>query len=278
MKKIILIITFALFLIGLCLNAQEISDSVMLRICYTSQMRYSEELKELSQDEKILDIGSHSSHFYSRWAERNQDIHDSVFSRGGKLEDYYAAIDKSGFPHSKTRFNVFKNYPIKNILTYTVKNLRFFRYEEPMTTPKWEMINGDTVIVGYHCKKAKTTFRGRTWIVWYTLDIPYRDGPWKLFDLPGLILKANDTKGDFIFNCIGIEKGNMRPIVPRKVKYLKSTPEEIEKNERLFLSDFDAYIAKMGFPKMQGFDAQGKPLVQKLRVPCLLEYRLKDKK
>jgi GLPGLI family protein len=278
MKKIILIITFALFLIGLCLNAQEISDSVMLRICYTSQMRYSEELKELSQDEKILDIGSHSSHFYSRWAERNQDIHDSVFSRGGKLEDYYAAIDRSGFPHSKTRFNVFKNYPIKNILTYTVKNLRFFRYEEPMTTPKWEMINGDTVIVGYHCKKAKTTFRGRTWIVWYTLDIPYRDGPWKLFDLPGLILKANDTKGDFIFNCIGIEKGNMRPIVPRKVKYLKSTPEEIEKNERLFLSDFDAYIAKMGFPKMQGFDAQGKPLVQKLRVPCLLEYRLKDKK
>ena len=173
---------------------------------------------------------------------------------------------------------MFKNYPIKNILTYTVKNLRFFRYEEPMTTPKWEMINGDTVIVGYHCKKAKTTFRGRTWIVWYTLDIPYRDGPWKLFDLPGLILKANDTKGDFIFNCIGIEKGNMRPIVPRKVKYLKSTPEEIEKNERLFLSDFDAYIAKMGFPKMQGFDAQGKPLVQKLRVPCLLEYRLKDKK
>ena len=278
MKKIILIITFALFLIGLCLNAQEISDSVMLRICYTSQMRYSEELKELSQDEKILDIGKHSSHFYSRWAERNQDIHDSVFSRGGKLEDYYAAIDKSGFPHSKTRFNVFKNYPIKNILTYTVKNLKFFRYEEPMTTPKWEMINGDTVIVGYHCKKAKTTFRGRTWIVWYTLDIPYRDGPWKLFGLPGLILKANDTKGDFIFNCIGIEKGNMQLIVPRKVKYLKSTPEEIEKNERLFLSDFDAYIAKMGFPKMQGFDAQGKPLVRKLRVPCLLEYRLKDKK
>ncbi len=278
MNKLLASTLLLLYIICFSLDAQDIRDSVALRIRYASQMRYSEELKNLSLDEKILDIGKYSSHFYSWWAERNQDIHDSVFSKGGKLEDYFAAIDKSGFPNSKTRFNIFKNYPHKGILTYTVRELKPFLYEESMVMPQWEMLSGDTVIVGYSCKRAKTTFRGRTWIVWYAMDIPYHDGPWKLYGLPGLILKADDVKGDFIFNCIAIEKGNTSPIVLRKVKYIRSTPEEIEKNERLFLGDFDAWVTKMGYPKMQGFDAQGRPLVRKPRVPCLLEYCLKDEK
>jgi len=258
------------------LEAQDVSDSVVLRIHYTSQMRFTEDSKDLSPDEKILDIGKYASHFYSRWAERNRDIHDSVFSRGGKLEDYYAVIDKSGFPNSRTRFNVFKNYPQKNKLTYTSDHLRDFIYEEPMVMPKWEMISGDTTIVGYPCKKAKTTFRGRTWIVWYAMDIPYHDGPWKLYGLPGLILKAYDVKGDFIFNCIGIEKGKNQAIVLRKTKYIKCTPETLEENERLSAKDVDLFIVKMGYPKLQGFDPQGKPIVRKPHIPCLLEYRLKD--
>ena len=173
MNKLLNITLLLLYIICFNLDAQDIQDSVVLRIQYTSQMRYYEDSKDLSPDEKILDIGKYSSHFYSRWAERNRDIYDSVFSRGGKLEDYYAAIDKSGFPNSKTRFNVFKNYPEKGKLTYTNHDLRYFIYDEPMTMPIWEVLRGDTMIVGHSCKKARTTFRGRTWIVWYAMDIPY---------------------------------------------------------------------------------------------------------
>ncbi|TWV11306.1 GLPGLI family protein [Bacteroidaceae bacterium HV4-6-C5C] len=259
--------------ICLQLSAQNMPDSVVLRIHYTSQMRFTEEQNYLSPDEKILDIGKHSSHFYSRWAERNVDIADSIFGQGGKLEDYLAAKEKNGFPNSKTPFNVFKNYPIKNVLTYTTRELKDFLYEESMVTTKWEMLMGDTTIAGYPCKKAKTVFRGRTWLVWYAMDIPYYDGPWKLCGLPGLILKADDVKGDFMFNCIGIEKGDFKPIVLRNKKYVKCTPEEMEELERLSLKDPDAFVAKMGYPKMPGFDANGKPLVYKPRIRCLLEYK-----
>ncbi len=262
---------------SLQLAAQEVPDWVILRISYASQARFTEDSKRLNPDENILDIGNHSSHFYSRWTERNRDIRDSVFHNGGKLADYYTAIDKSGCPRSKSAYNVFKNYPFKGDLTYTNKQFKDFLYKESMVMPQWKMLQGDTVIVGYPCKKAKTTFRGRTWIVWYTMDIPYHDGPWKLYGLPGLILKADDIKGDFIFNCIGIEKGKKQPIVLRKAKYVKCTPEEMEELERLSLKDPDAFVVKMGAPKMPGFDAQGKPLVYKPRVPCLLEYRLNDK-
>lgn len=265
-------------IISLRLSAQEQPDSVVLRIHYASQMRFTEDSKGLNPDENILDIGIHSSHFYSRWAEKNRDIYDSVFSRGGKLEDYYAAINKDGCPRSKLRYNVFRNYPQQGRMTYTKNMVKNFLYEESMMMPTWKMLAGDTVIVGYPCKKAKTSFRGRTWIVWYAMDIPYHDGPWKLYGLPGLILKADDAKGDFIFNCIGIEKGKKQPITLRKAKYVKCTPESLEELERLSLKDPDAFVAKMGAPKMPGFDAQGRPLVYKPRVPCLLEYRLNDKK
>ena len=260
------------------LKAQDVPDSVVLRIHYTSQMRFTEDSKDLSPDEKVLDIGKYASHFYSRWAERNQDILDSVSRKGAGLSDYSAVVDKSGFPNSKTPFNVFKNYPRKYRLTYTTTEIKDFLCEEPMVMPKWEMISGDTTIVGYPCKKAKTAFRGRTWIVWYAMDIPYHDGPWKLYGLPGLILKAYDVKGDFIFNCIGIEKGKNQPIVLRKLKYIKCTPEVLEENIRLSHSNVELFMTKMGYPNIQGFDTNGKPIVHKSHIPCLLEYRLKDKR
>src|SRR3712207_8163725 len=56
----------------------------------------------------------------------------------------------------------------------------------------------------------RSTFRGRTWRVWFALDIPFPDGPWKLCGLPGLILKAEDSKGHFSFDCVGIDRKSTR--------------------------------------------------------------------
>lgn len=272
MNKIFYSLLLLLLGVGMGMNARNVPDTVQVRVHYASRMRYEENSKDLSPDEKILDIGKYSSHFYSRWAEGNQDIQDSVIGRGGSFSDCNAAVEKRGFPNSKTPFNVFKNYPRKDRLTYTVKEVKEFLSEEPMAMPKWKTLSGDTIIADYPCKKAVTTFRGRTWVVWYAMDIPYRDGPWKLYGLPGLILEARDTKGDFIFDCIGLEKGKAQPIVLRKQKYISCTPEELEKNIGLSFSDFDLFLTKMGYPGIQGIDAHGRPIVHKPLVPCLLEY------
>ena len=271
-----------LFIIVCCfamhVSAQSEMDTTVLRVSYDSKMRYTEDGKNLSDDEKVLDIGKHSSHFYSRWSECNKAISDSIFGRGGTVQDNRSELEKTGFPDSETPFHVFKNYPKKGLLTYTDKVFKSFIYEEPMEMPDWKLSEGDTVVLGYHCKKAQTTFRGRTWNVWYTMDIPYSDGPWKLYGLPGLILHAADAKGDFIFDCIGIKQGNMGPIVLRKEKYINCTPQEFEKNRRSSFEDPDSYMTKMGFPNIQGYDAKGRPIVHKPQVPCLLEYVLKNYK
>lgn len=63
-------------------------------------------------------------------------------------------------------------------------------------TPKmdWNVI-ADSVktILGYECQMAETTFRGRHWKVWFTLDIPLSIGPWKFGGLPGLVLQAESS-------------------------------------------------------------------------------------
>jgi GLPGLI family protein len=275
MRKIIVLLFSFYSLISF---AQTASDSVVLRIYYASQTRKTIELKNLSPDEKVLDIGRHQAHFYSRWNERNRDINDSVFSSGGKLADYYKAKDASGFPNPPDHYNVFMNYPQAGQLVFTDFNLKFFRYKENMVMPQWEVQDGDTTIADYPCKKAKTTFRGRSWIVWYTMDIPYSYGPWKLYGLPGLILQAKDIKGDFTFSCIGIEKGKGQTIVMRDAKYIECSPEKYEELVRLEWNDPDQFISSMGFPASKGYDQQGRPIVRKPRVPCLLEYRLKSNK
>ncbi len=55
----------------------------------------------------------------------------------------------------------------------------------------WNII-ADSVktILGYDCLMAETTFRGRSWKVWFAIDLPLSIGPWKFSGLPGLILHA----------------------------------------------------------------------------------------
>ena len=58
---------------------------------------------------------------------------------------------------------------------------------------KWEIENNETKKIGdYICKKATTTFRGRNYIAWYTLDFTTYFGPWKFNGLPGLIMEVYD--------------------------------------------------------------------------------------
>lgn len=110
-----------------------------------------------------------------------------------------------GFSFVEGRYEVWKNMNKDGELVFKGKitDCNYY-YSESIPKFNWEMLPGDSVICGNACQKAQTTFRGRTWIVWYSLDIPYDDGPWKLCGLPGLILKAEDSKKDFSFTAYKI--------------------------------------------------------------------------
>jgi GLPGLI family protein len=76
---------------------------------------------------------------------------------------------------------------------------------ENLEKPVWSMTDETDCILGFQCYQAHTFFRGREWIAFFTTDIPIPEGPWKLYGLPGLILKAYDSKRHYIYEAKGID-------------------------------------------------------------------------
>lgn len=74
---------------------------------------------------------------------------------------------------------------------------------------KWDIENIETKKIGdYICKKAATSFRGRNYIAWYTLDFPTQFGPWKFNGLPGLIMEVYDETNRYHWTAQKIKTFN----------------------------------------------------------------------
>ncbi|MDD4700287.1 MAG: GLPGLI family protein [Oscillospiraceae bacterium] len=99
---------------------------------------------------------------------------------------------------------------------------------EFISPQEWTISEDTLTVLGYTCLEAVTTFRGRNYKAWFTLDIPVNKGPWKLYGLPGMILKVEDDDGVFRFQAIGISQISHesiklptdRKIVPSSLKQL----------------------------------------------------------
>lgn len=80
-----------------------------------------------------------------------------------------------------------------------------YSYEEPNTL-NWKIKNEFKTVLGFKCQKAETIKYGRTWIAWFTTDIPFQFGPYKFNGLPGLITELYDSKDDYHFTLYTFRK------------------------------------------------------------------------
>lgn len=216
MRNVLLLIAAITGTLGMKLYAA--TDASQLEVSYeTHEHNYVEDEQPTTQV-MTLYVGEQSSLFAGAMEELLKQQRDSLAQ---------AAIKELGLPiggmgtmmSSSVQmmggegYRVLKNYPSAGQLTLVdAAGGRNYRVEEPMPDIEWELLEGDTVIADYACQKAKAQWRGRTWTAWYTIDLPYSEGPWKLCGLPGLILAANDDSGNFGFECISIKKGDSHPI------------------------------------------------------------------
>ena len=136
---------------------------------------------------------------YKNYSELSNDLEFLTSSRF--LDSLYKAVDSSIFG-------------IDNIY-----EKGFHYYKDDFPTFKWKLLNNQEKVLGYECNIAETTFRGRTYKVWYTKEIPVQFGPWKFRGLPGMILKVVDNSNTFIFEAVTIELNSVK-FVPEK--YLKA--------------------------------------------------------
>lgn len=99
----------------------------------------------------------------------------------------------------------------------------------------WEIGDETKQVGGYECQQAKGSFGGRNYTVWFTSEIPFPYGPWKLHGLPGLILEAEDSKQEvfFRFQDFGKLEGiEISVSIPKEA--IKTNPKAFEKAKEAF--------------------------------------------
>lgn len=177
-------------------------DTSRLRINYLLEFKEKEKVK--AQIDLILLIGEKYSSFLSP----HLIVRDS-------LQNMYAkeipTVDKfnlilAEFMKAKVKKRIYKNYPENAITVQNPIYVYNYEYIDEVLDLKWKLSKGSKTIIGYDCKSATTTFRGRRYTVWYTNEIPISDGPYLFRGLPGLILEVEVMTGDFRFIATGIDK------------------------------------------------------------------------
>lgn len=122
--------------------------------------------------------------------QRDEEIGDRYWFQSSEAL-MHVATTTVGYPEGKT---------------ISLESIPPHQYEvtEDTEMPAWNIVEGHDSVCGYLCQKANGEFRGKTWNVLYTEDIPTAAGPWKLQGLPGLIAYAADDEGIHTFKLIGI--------------------------------------------------------------------------
>lgn len=110
--------------------------------------------------------------------------------------------------------------------------------ESPLTSIDWQVKDDVKNIAGYSCQKAIGFFRGRVYTAWFTTALPFPEGPWKLWGLPGLILEAKDSTGEVIFLCKEVTKGEPgQRIASYQLRPAKVSSETFDRAKKEFDRD-----------------------------------------
>jgi len=144
----------------------------------------------------------------SVYATENYFKKDSIFNliHEGKMTSFQGIIEmrekglKTDFEHL-----IQKKYTDSTIKTSEGILIDNYVYQQSLK-PKWELVNETKEINNYACQKAITTFQGRTYVAWYSAEIPFSDGPFKFWGLPGLIVHIQDSNNEFNFQLISFKE------------------------------------------------------------------------
>lgn len=120
-------------------------------------------------------------------------------------------------------YSIYKNYPTGKFTTTDKIATDWFLVEELIPEQQWTLTEGTKEILGYKCKSAKCSFRGRDYTAYYTDEIPVADGPWKFGGLPGFIMEVHDAHNHYSFTCVGINSKADRAITMPEVSYNKTS-------------------------------------------------------
>lgn len=255
----------ALLVVCLCagnsLFAQKKSelDKAYMECQYTfSYAKDTLKLDTRKLDRMLLYIGKNASRFYSY----------STFLADSSLKaDMAAKINQAQLMANIAKYSgglrdIIYKTPGKVTVTSKIAN-DYYKMEESVPEFNWaiaeEAPGNSAVILGYNCRKATCSFRGRNYIAWFTPDIPVSNGPWKFSGLPGLIVKIQDDANHYNWELVGIKNVKELPILFDERQYINTSGEKFAKTLQRFNDDPIGFLSGTGV-KVTVTGPGGKPM------------------
>ncbi|AZA72621.1 GLPGLI family protein [Chryseobacterium indoltheticum] len=153
---------------------------------------------DIKTENAYLDISAEKSMFYSE----NRIKRDSVM-QANRQSGGARGFNREQMDGLRTNINYTIEKNKKDQKTFYKERIGRDQYSYEEDRPlNWKILSETRKIGDYKVQKAETDFGGRKWTAWFTTDLPYQDGPYKFNGLPGLVVKAEDSTGDYSFDLM----------------------------------------------------------------------------
>lgn len=107
------------------------------------------------------------------------------------------------------------NFPIQQVIKREISSFenenfvsvedKYYNYSSTDNI-KWKILSQTKFSNNYKLQKAEAIWGGRIWTAWFSLEIPVSEGPYKFRGLPGLIFEVKDSKDNFNYKLVSINK------------------------------------------------------------------------
>lgn len=201
--------------------------------------------EDVKTEMMMLDIDKNGSSYYSRDKFVADSTGKAELEKQLKAGSGNISINKRERP-GQVSYKVTKQYP--DFKTYLFRSISTDKYKiKEDQKPEWKILPEKQKIGAYQAQKATASFGGREWTAWFTTDIPFQDGPYIFYGLPGLIVKIEDTTGSHIMTMIGNKTintpaGESEMQMPDHVRALGVGGKELEVTKDQFKKVWKAYV------------------------------------
>lgn len=267
MKKLWLLLIPLAFSPSLCKGQQKKVLEPALLECHYTHLVKRDTLTEndIHRDSMILRLGKRFTSFVSYYTCQDDSIEVLPGHARLKLQRFHArvsnldSIRRAGI--STTSEYLYKDRQKDSCYVYgrvgEIGRKEAVVVKEKIPVMKWMQQDSVKMVCGYRCRRATTSFRGRTYVAWYTPDLPFQEGPWKLCGLPGLILEAYDKDRHYFYSAAEIVLSPGYPVTFYNWYEKEHKPmERTEYLDRLYQQESQYPIVYQGTE--HGYDLQEK--------------------
>ncbi|VXB23338.1 MULTISPECIES: GLPGLI family protein [Chryseobacterium] len=191
----------------------------------------------------LLDIDKSGSKYYGQEKFIADSTSQADLERQLKLSPNNISISRNDKPGMIT-YKVTKQYPDFKTHLFTRISNDSYKIEEDKK-PEWKILPEKQKIGEYNAQKATTKYGGREWTAWFSTDLPFQDGPYKFYGLPGLIMKIEDKTGSHSLTLVGnktIQTTTEKEMnLPQGVQLYGMGGKDIEINKAQFKKAWKAY-------------------------------------